>query len=152
MRRSGKEPSGWWGALDVTARRRRRNSIPRTRLPPLHWHALVDAPSPAAQRTAARVTAGTKLPHLAAVGGAARRRAIQGSRCRLLRQAVALHVGKIFWKGDIRQVGANVWVEKELPVEVEGVHRALSGRRSSAARESGDENNDFLDHCVGVLS
>jgi hypothetical protein len=69
----------------------------------------------------------------------------------LLRQTIALHVRKILWKGSIRAVDANVWVEKKLPVEVEGINGALGGCGSCAARESGDQNDNF-NHAAEIIS
>jgi len=151
LRWSGKGPGGWCGALHVTARRRRREARPA--------HATA---TPSLARTGSRAQSSSSSgpqpasprDETAALGSCSEAQHAdaqsQGSGCRLLGQAVPPHVGKIFWKGSIRQVGANVRDEEELPVEVEGIHGALGGRRSSAERESGDEKND-LDHYVEVM-
>ena len=85
------------------------------------------------------------MPHLTSGRGAARRGTVSGSCSWLLRQAIALHVGEVFGESGIGAVDADVWFELKLPVEIEGIHGALSSCRSSAARERGD-NNDSLDH------
>ncbi len=77
--------------------------------------------------------------------GAARRSTVGDSCSWLLRQAITLHVGEVFGESGIGAVDADVWFEPKLPVEIEGIHGARSGCRSSAARENGDKN-DGLDH------